>query len=266
MNLELLSQVPRKITHPAPILFVHGAWHGAWCWEKYFMPWFAAQGFAVHALSLRGHGGSDGARGLRRYRVWHYVEDVHRVASRLPRPPILVGHSLGGHVVQKYLETYPSPAAVLMASVPVGGIVKMIKRLARNHPWLFFKVNFTLSLLPFVATPEMAREMLFSQDMAEKDVLEYYGKLQDESYSCFLDMVAFAPIRPRRVKTPVLVMGAENDNVFYRRDIRKTGRAYNRKAVILPDTAHDIMLEKNWRKAAEIILAWLEAQEKASAR
>jgi pimeloyl-ACP methyl ester carboxylesterase len=258
MKIEILSLVPEKITHPSPILFVHGAWHGAWCWEKFFMPYFAAQGFAVHALSLRGHGGSEGRRGLRRYRVKDYVKDVRRVASRLPRPPILVGHSLGGHVVQKYLEAYPSPAAVLLASVPVGGIVKMLKRLVRNHPWLFFKVNLTFSLYPFVATAEMAREMLFSADMTASDVEEYHAKLQDESYSCFLDMLAFAPIRPQRVTTPVLVVGAENDNVFYRRDIRKTGRAYHHKAVILPGASHDIMLDKNWRRAADVILAWLE--------
>jgi pimeloyl-ACP methyl ester carboxylesterase len=260
MKLEVLSRIPTLVKHPSPVLFVHGAWHGAWCWEKNFMPYFAEQGYATYALSLRGHGGSAGARGLRHYRVKNYVEDLHRVASRLPRPPILVGHSLGGHVVQKYLETSASPSAVLMASVPVGGIVKMLKRLVRLHPWLFFKVNFLFSLWPFVSTPEMAQEMLFSDDMERHDVEEYYAKLQDESYLSFLDMLAFAPIRPRRVKTPVLVIGAENDNVFYRRDIRKTGRAYNHKAVILADTAHDIMLEKNWRQAADIILAWLREQ------
>ena len=266
MKIELLSQIPTKIMRPSPILFVHGAWHGAWCWEKYFMPYFAKQGFAAYALSLRGHAGSDGAPCLRRFRVKDYVEDVHRVASRLSRPPILVGHSLGGHVVQKYLEIYQSPAAVLMASVPVGGIVKMLKRLARNHPWLFFKVNFSFSLYPFISTRRMAREMLFSDDMKETDVDEYFPKLQDESYFCFLDMLAFAPIRPQRVKSPVLVMGAENDNVFYRRDIRKTGRAYNQKAIILADTAHDIMLERNWRQAADIILSWLGTQERNPAR
>jgi len=260
MKLEVVSRVPTLVRHPSPALFVHGAWHGAWCWEKHFMPYFAEQGYATYALSLRGHGGSDGAKGLRRYRVKDYVEDLGRVASRFPRPPILVGHSLGGHVVQKYLEASASPGAVLMASVPVGGIVKMLKRLVRIHPWLFFKVNFLFSLWPFVSTPAMAREMLFSEDMERRDVEEYYAKLQDESYFCFLDMLAFAPIRPRRVKTPVLVIGAENDNVFYRRDIRKTGRAYNHKAVILANTAHDIMLEKNWRQAADIILGWLHGQ------
>jgi pimeloyl-ACP methyl ester carboxylesterase len=258
MKIELLSRVPARVTHPSPLLFVHGAWHGAWCWEKYFMPYFAGKGFAAYALSLRGHGGSDGARGLRRYRIKDYVKDLRRIASRLPRPPILIGHSLGGHVVQKYLETSVSPGVVLMASVPVGGIVKMIKRLARNHPWLLFKVNFFLTLLPFISTPEMAREMLFSEDMERNAVDEYYAKLQDESYFSFLDMLAFSPIRPRRVKSPVLVLGAENDNVFYRRDIRKTARAYNQKAVILPDTAHDMMLEKTWRRAADVILGWLQ--------
>lgn len=221
------------------------------------MPYFVDRGYSVHALSLRGHGGSQGSASLRRYRVNDYVKDVCRVIDRLPGPPILVGHSLGGHVVQKYLEQYRSPAAVLMASVPVGGIIKMLERLARKHPLLFFKVNYLFSLYPFVSTPAIAKEMLFSQGMPSEEVAEYHRQLQDESYLSFLDMLFLSPIRPQRVVSPVLVMGAENDNVFYRRDMRKTARAYNHKAVILPDMAHDMMLEKNWKKAADVILEWL---------
>ena len=257
MNIELLSRMPAKIAHPTPILFVHGAWHGAWCWEKYFMPYFAGKGYPVYALSFRGHGNSGGARGLKRYRVKDYVKDIRRVVEQMPRPPILVAHSLGGHVVQKYLEDCLSPAAVLMAPVPVGGIVKMLERLVRTHPLLFLKVNIFFSLYPFVATPEMAREMLFSEGMDPGEIAEYCGKLQDESYLSFLDMLFLAPIRPRLVKVPVLVMGAENDRVFYRRDMRKTARAYHHKAVILADMAHDMMLEKDWQKAADVILDWL---------
>jgi pimeloyl-ACP methyl ester carboxylesterase len=149
MNIELLSRIPEKIEHP-PILFVHGAWHGAWCWEKYFMPYFAGKGYPVYALSFRGHGKSGGARGLKRYRVKDYVMDLRRVIDRMPISPILVAHSLGGHVVQKYLEQRRAPAAVLMAPVPVGGIVKMLERLVRTHPLLFLKVNIFFSLFPFV--------------------------------------------------------------------------------------------------------------------
>ncbi len=261
MNIEVLSQAPAVAGQKTPILFIHGAWHGAWCWEKYFMPYFAAKGYPVHALSFRGHGKSGGARGLRFYRVKDYVKDLRRVIDRMPVPPILVAHSLGGHVVQKYLESRLSPAAVLMAPVPVGGILKMLQRLVRTHPFLFLKVNLFVSLYPFIGTPKMAKEMLFSEAMGPDEITEYHGKLQDESYLSFLDMLLLAPIKPRRVKSQVLVMGAENDMVFYRRDMRKTARAYNHKAVIMSDMAHDMMLEKNWQKAADVILDWLAARD-----
>jgi pimeloyl-ACP methyl ester carboxylesterase len=257
MSIELLSRAPATVAHPTPILFVHGAWHGAWCWEKHFVPYFAGRGYPVYALSFRGHGKSSGRGGLRRYRVKDYVKDIRRVVDRMPRPPILVGHSLGGHVVQKFLEGCRCPAAVLMAPVPVGGIVKMLERLVRRHPLLFLKVNLFFSLYPFVGTPRMAKEMLFSDGMEAKEVAEYFPLLQDESYLSFLDMLFLAPIKPRLITSPVLVVAAENDRVFYRRDMRKTARAYNHKAVILTDMAHDMMLEKDWQRAADVVLDWL---------
>ena len=30
--------------HPAPLLFVHGAWHAAWCWDEHFLSYFADRG------------------------------------------------------------------------------------------------------------------------------------------------------------------------------------------------------------------------------
>lgn len=52
-QLEVLStaQVPE---HP-PILFLHGAAHGAWCWAEHFMPYMEQQGLECHAVSFRGH-------------------------------------------------------------------------------------------------------------------------------------------------------------------------------------------------------------------
>ena len=38
MKLEILSEKPKGTPKQTPILFVHGAWHGAWCWEK-FLPY-----------------------------------------------------------------------------------------------------------------------------------------------------------------------------------------------------------------------------------
>ena len=35
---------PEHRTHAAPLLFVHGGFHGAWCWEHY-LPYFASRGW-----------------------------------------------------------------------------------------------------------------------------------------------------------------------------------------------------------------------------
>jgi pimeloyl-ACP methyl ester carboxylesterase len=36
------------------VLFLHGAWHGAWCWSGHFVAFFATQGFRVLAPSTAG--------------------------------------------------------------------------------------------------------------------------------------------------------------------------------------------------------------------
>lgn len=80
MKLEMISKVPPINPQPTPLLFVHGAWHGAWCWDVHFLDYFAQHGFAAHAVSLRGHGNSEGRSKLRGTRIADYVEDVAAAA------------------------------------------------------------------------------------------------------------------------------------------------------------------------------------------
>ncbi len=46
MQLEVITHKPKAVSS-TPILFVHGAWHGAWCWEN-FLPYFAERGYESH--------------------------------------------------------------------------------------------------------------------------------------------------------------------------------------------------------------------------
>ncbi len=75
-----------------------------------------------------------------------YVEDVRRAAAEFPEPPILVGHSMGGVLVQRYLEDHPAPGAVLMAPVPAGTALAAAARLALHHPLAMLKANLLWSL------------------------------------------------------------------------------------------------------------------------
>ncbi len=49
--LEVIDKGSCTEAHPMPLLFVHGGWHGAWCWDEYFLDFFAAKGYRVLAVS-----------------------------------------------------------------------------------------------------------------------------------------------------------------------------------------------------------------------
>lgn len=241
-----------------PILLVHGAWHSAQCWDN-FIDFFENRGVDVFAVNLRGHGGRPNAKSLRFTRVYEYAADVAHavidVTAECGRRPLIVGHSMGGMVVQKYLEDRDDiPGAVLLASVPPGGVWRTTLSILGREPGPFLKANATLSLWPLVATPELTQRHFFSDSMPAEEVRRHFAHLQDESYFAFLDMLALALPKPKRVTTPVTVLGARNDTIFPPAAVARTARAYGVKAEIFENMAHDMMLEAGWRDVAERIL------------
>ena len=260
--LEVIEKGCSTEEHPVPVLFVHGAWHASWCWDEHFLDFFAAKGYRAVALSLRGHGSSPGRNRLRRAGIQDYANDVAEVAAQLPTPPVLVAHSMGGFVVQHYLEHHTAPAAILVASIPPTGVLRVTLKIARHHPREFVKVNAELRLGPLVARPEVARDLFFSTSMPDALVASYHPRLQDESYLAFLDMLILDLIRAKRVnRVPMLVLGAEQDAIVTQREIHRTAALYGAEVEIFPDMAHDMMLEPGWQAVAERIDGWLSAQQ-----
>ncbi len=258
MHLELLSNQPEGTPHPTPLLFVHGAWHSSWCWTEHFLPYFARHGYLSYAIDLRGHGKSEGSKRLRWTRIADYVADVEQITRQLERPPLLIGHSMGGLIVQKYLEKHSAPAAVLLAPVPPSGVLRTTLSIARRHPLPFLKANATMMLYPIVGTPALSREAFFPAQMPDEQVQEYFTHIQNDSYRAFLDMMVFNLPRPKRVKTPMLVLGAECDTIFSVKEVKATARAYHTEATIFPSMAHDMMLGDGWQDVADHMLRWFD--------
>lgn len=259
MKLEVVTRESQIEQGRAPLLFVHGSCHASWCWEENFLDYFASLGHSSHALSLRGHGQSEGSDSLLWASVDDYVRDVEEVAGRLQSSPVLIGHSLGGLVVQKYLEKHHAPAAILIAPSPASGMFIAGFPLFLRHPLLFTKLLLKLDVRVVYGTPALARQMLFSRELEEAKVERYAGRLGKESFRAALDMMFYLP-RPKRVKSPLLVLGAANDAVVRPRAIENTGRAYHAEFKIFPNMAHDMMLEDGWEDVAGYIDGWLKAK------
>lgn len=257
MVLEVIDRGSVSAAHAVPLLFVHGAWHAAWCWEKNFLGYFAGLGYRAMAVSFRGHGGSSIDKPLRTCSVEDYTADIRSVADGLPVSPVVIGHSMGGLIVQKYLESRSAPAGVLMTSVPPQGNYRSNLRWLQNRPWHAIKVAVTGKSLPYINTPELAREKFFSVQTPESDVLACAARLQEDSARASLDCLILNRPRPDRVTTPLLVLGAEQDRVHGRKEVQATARAYHTEAEFFPGMGHNMMLEPGWEAVAERIHNWL---------
>ena len=79
---------------PATAVLVHGAWHGAWCFDR-LMPLLAAAKVPAVAVDLPGHGADPGP-----FADLHGDADrVRAVLDTIDGDVVLLGHSYGGAVI-----------------------------------------------------------------------------------------------------------------------------------------------------------------------
>lgn len=293
-GLEVLVRSPQEPKHETPLLFVHGAFVGAWCWDEHFLQFFADAGYAAHAVSLSGHGGSRGRERLDTLSIADYVNDVREVAERMPVHPVLIGHSMGGFVVQKYLERHHAPAAVMMCPVPPQGLMASAFGLLFSRPSLLRDLN---SMMGGGRTSyETMREAMFAQEIAFEDLKRFSRLSQPESHRAIWDMTLFGlpsaskvmqhlkpseasglgrPLsrkggrgeslsfvpKPEGALSRLLVLGAEHDHLIPASSAQMTARTYSVEAEVLPGFGHGMMLEKDWELVAGRMLEWMEERQ-----
>jgi pimeloyl-ACP methyl ester carboxylesterase len=257
IHLEFHSKIDPS--HRKAILFVHGIWHGAWCWHEAWLNYFYEKGYDVHTFSFRNHGESEQKGNTRWLRIADYVDDLASIHAEINKPVFLIGHSVGGLVVQKYLERDPMSirGAVLLAPVPPHGAWRATFKTFWEHTGLFLEATLTFSLKPFIKKPALARVFFVGNDFPDAELVPYWRKLQDESYLVFLDALFLNLPKPEKIKVPILVLGAEKDYFFPPKDIHATAKAYGTEAVIYPNAPHNLFMLKGWEAVASSICNWL---------
>ena len=133
-------------------LFVHGVYHGPECWDP-VIEILESRGHACHAATLRGHAEEDRAEfDFRGVGFSDYLADLRGALDAVGRDTVLVGHSLGGMLVQKLIETRRVSGAVLVA-VPTPASL-------RRGTWLLLR-RFPRATLRFMLTHprELAGEL-----------------------------------------------------------------------------------------------------------
>jgi non-heme chloroperoxidase len=100
-----------------PIILLHGGGQTRHSWGRAALE-LTARGYCVAAIDLRGHGDSDWAPDAN-YGIDAQVGDVRAVIGQMPRPPVLIGASLGGLISLTAAgeATEPSIRALVLVDV-----------------------------------------------------------------------------------------------------------------------------------------------------
>lgn len=268
-DLEVLYKAPDFPGDQPPLLFVHGAFSSAWCWVDTFMPYFAKLGHPCYALSLRCHGNSKSANSCVDWvSISDYVDDVEKVLNKLKEKeetePFLVAHSMGGFIAQKFLERQPSKGVILLCSVPPQGLVASQMSLLTQQPHIWAQMNSIMGMgsnNKGFADKKLVRE-LFHSNVSDEFVEELSLGLQMESHRAIWDMSMFSLPQLRLInKSPMLIVGADNDVLIPAFLVKSTGQVYNLPVHIFEEMGHFIMYEDNWQQVANTIHDWIVEQK-----
>jgi non-heme chloroperoxidase len=258
--LEVRKRLPPAPTGKPPHLFVHGGYCDAWFWEPYFLPWFAAHGYAAYALSLRGHGTSGGRDTLFATGLDDYAADVERVGAGIDEPPVLIGHSMGAAIVERIVAKRPVRGAALLAPLPPAGLLTVATRLAASHPDFLMQFGHTDPSRLSAEVLEALRPFYFSDDVAPSLVAQAARHFNAESPRALLDLsLRLHWALPAADHRPLFVMGSKGDRICTPEDVRATARHHNVSAHILPGLAHMLMLEPGWEAAADALAGWIDS-------
>ena len=255
MHLELISRQTGEETNRPHLLFIHGGFHGAWCWDEHFLPWFQDHGWSAHALSLRGHGSSEGADDIRQWTLADYCEDVFGTMSRIERPVILLGHSMGGVIAQMCFANREDVAGMcLIASSPLRPAPSVVLRMLRKRP-------ISLLLGQMLNDPVRLRRALstffLSPDFSKAKTDEYHSKLSLESPKALQEIFSrTAPVVSDTETRPVHIIAGKDDWSIPISEHEKLAQTY-RASFDECSGAHGLMLDPHWQESANAILNWL---------
>ena len=246
-----------------PLVLVHGGYIEAAYWAVNFIPYFQAQGYDCHAMDLAGHGQSEGKPHIDQYGLDDYAQDLRLTVQSLQRPPVIIGHSMGCVVTQRFLQQYPNQtqATVFIAPVPPSGTGLSAFRLAMLIPDFFTELNrFFAGYPPTDRTLNIVAKTYFSPDTQRQVILNTLPMIQPESNKAITEMATMPmPLSFVKPKLPVLFMGGAEDAVFASALLTITALSWpTSKVSIIPRAGHMLMLDPQWQQAAQQIQQWLQ--------
>jgi len=250
------------------VMFVHGAWLTPASWESFRLH-YEALGHACSAptwpfldrpiAALR----KDPHPALKDLTVEMLVEHYARHVRALPEPPILIGHSFGGLVVQLLLGRGLGAAGVAIDPVAPRGVLPGIRALRAAFPvfsaWNGWNRTLTMSYESFARSfaqtlSEPARRVAY-----ERHVVPAPGRLFFEA------ALGIRVDFEQATRPPLLLIAGEADRTIELSMVAATYQRYQRSQAItafksFAGRSHFLIAEPGWEEIADFAIDWANLQ------
>ncbi len=257
------------------VLFVHGAWVTPACWER-FISLYTEKGYRCFAPAwpyldrpvseLQAHVDPRLADQTIDMLVEHYAKKIRE----LPEPPILVGHSFGGLIVQLLLDRGFGSCGIAIDAGPPSGVLPSFPALKAALPVLLtWRGWSTLHTMSFDAFSKTFANTLPASQMRttyDEQIVPAPGRIYFQAAIGVGNSLNFAnPTRP-----PLLLITGEKDVTSTPSMVRVMYKKHQRspQPVAIMEFAgrsHWIIAEAGWEEVAEKAIRWAEQQLSASA-
>jgi lysophospholipase len=231
----------------------------------------AAMGFAVAIFDWRGQGGSERFAGFDRrghvLRIEDYLADLEAVLAHLerrglPRPWLMLGHSMGGHVGLRHLAQAPGRFAGAMLTAPMFGIdlrplprpvARAVCRLAvgigagpRYAPGQrdFNPARLAYARNKLTSCPDRFADF---RRLAEATPELVIGGVNYHWLAASLRSIALIhrPGFPESIRVPVVVCQAGRERMVCNRSIARIARRLpHGRLLVFPDARHELLRER----------------------
>jgi pimeloyl-ACP methyl ester carboxylesterase len=261
-----------RTTIKPTIVLVHGLWLTPRSWEGWIDRYRKA-GYNVLAPSWPGLEGEVEAvrsdpSALKGLKLKTVVDHYERIIRKLDAPPIIMGHSFGGLIVQMLVDRGLGSAGVLIDSAQTAGIpVLPFATIRATLPILGnpFSYNSTTSLTP------KQFNFAFTNELNGVESKKVYDRYQIPAANRILWDAALALLNPKAAskvdyrrsdRAPLLFIAGSKDHLVPPGVNKANVRKYvkNSSAVTdyreFPNRTHHTVGQKGWEEVADFAIQW----------
>ena len=260
-------------TSQIPLVLVHGAWLSARSWEN-FEDYFGKRGFAVSVPEWpRKHGDVEELRRdadeLAGLGLTEIVDHYEALVRELDQPPVLIGHSFGGLIVELLLDRGLGRAGVALSPAPPKGILILpFSSLKAASPALAHPS--TRHGIVTLTADEFAYG--FANTFSEDDAAAAYERYAVPETGRIFYEAGFAnfALHPstevhfkNEQRAPLLIVGADKDHTVPASVSKAQHKKYERSPaqtdyLEFEGRPHLFMVGEGWQEVAESIDSWLD--------